>query len=109
MKYGIFLDDERNVEKFMKNFSNVDEVIVCRNYEDFCAIISENGVPSFISFDHDLGQEMTGYDCAKYVIEYMIDNGGEPFDFFVHSANPIGAENIKGYLLSAFRFINERE
>jgi len=28
---------------------------VIRNYQDFVAYISKNGIPSIISFDHDLG------------------------------------------------------
>jgi len=28
----------------------------------------------FISFDHDLGLEETGYDCVKFLVNYCLDN-----------------------------------
>ena len=47
-----------------------------------------------ISFDHDLGEELSGYDIAKYIVEYQIPIGG----FKVHSANPVGRFNIEQLL-----------
>ena len=35
------------------------------NYTDFVEYITQNGLPNFISFDHDLGEDESGYDCAK--------------------------------------------
>jgi hypothetical protein len=62
----------------------------------------EKGVPSFISFDHDLG----GPDSAMIVVNWLIETDmdfdlqliPQGFDFFVHSANPPGAANIEGKL-----------
>ncbi|WP_350324738.1 cyclic-phosphate processing receiver domain-containing protein [Empedobacter falsenii] len=36
------------------------------DYDDFVNYINRNGLPDFISFDHDLGLRKTGYDCAKF-------------------------------------------
>lgn len=60
MSYNIFLDDER----FPSN-SDLRDYKIVRNYKDFCELISTLGLPDFVSFDHDLDEEKTGYDCAK--------------------------------------------
>lgn len=63
-------------------------------YEEFVKFISENGLPDFISFDHDLGEGKTGYDCAKWLVEYCLDNNLSLPEYDSHSQNPIGKENI---------------
>lgn len=88
--------------------------LIVRSYKEFCNYIRQQGVPKFISFDHDLADghvaigaaaewkdfdyslttEKTGYDCAKWLVEYCIDNDVLMPHFTVHSANPAGAENI---------------
>lgn len=58
-------------------------------------------MPSFVSFDHDLANELTGYDVAKFLVKADIDGSAtfpENFDFYIHSQNPIGKTNIEGYL-----------
>lgn len=92
--------------------------VVVRSYPEFCNYIRQQGVPRFVSFDHDLGEEalqlgarsnwqefdysecseMTGYDCAKFLVEYCLDNDIPMPHFTVHSANPAGAENILSLL-----------
>lgn len=90
----LFLDDERNprVEKF-------DVVLRCAN--EFKEYIEDLESPiSYISFDHDLGLGMTGYGAVKWLVYYDMYNNvlAEDFTFNVHSANPVGAENIRSYL-----------
>jgi hypothetical protein len=87
--YKLYLDDIRTPR-------GSDWVIV-RSFEEFTRTILEKGPPEMISFDHDLGWDPTedkelpnGYDCAKWIVE----NNILIKDFFVHSANPVGAENI---------------
>lgn len=69
--------------------------------------------PQFISFDHDLGEGLTGYDIAKTLIELdMLSIGDDyiskDFQFNVHSANPVGKENIQkilsNYMKRKFNF-----
>jgi hypothetical protein len=62
------------------------------------AIIRE--FPDFISFDHDLGEAKSGLDVAHFLINIDIETGAMPlwFDFQVHSANPVGRDNIQGLL-----------
>ena len=68
------------------------------NYTDFVEYITQNGLPNFISFDHDLGEDESGYDCAKYLVEYCIEHNLPLPKFSVHSQNPVGKENIERLL-----------
>jgi hypothetical protein len=122
----LFLDDNRkpyDVFKVTINpvYENNDWVIV-KTYDEFVNHIEKNGLPMMISFDHDLSfdhyyeknqngdldynsfAEKTGYHCGEWLIEYCQKNSLELPRWFVHSANPVGSENIKK-LLSGF---NER-
>ncbi len=108
--YSIFLDDIRNPQDITWiNLFTTDYVIV-RNYSDFVNTVSRFGVPFFVTFDHDLSDftssdyEMTGYDCAKWLVEYCIDNRKSIPKFAVHSMNSVGAENIRKCLLNARRY-----
>ena len=47
----------------------------------------------------------SGYDCAKWLVDYCLDNGITIPNFGVHSANPVGAENIRGLLVNAMKHI----
>lgn len=96
----IFLDDERNpkVEQF-------DEI--ARSYQDFEEIVCYRHDISYVSFDHDLGLGKDGYDCAKFLVEMDIMIPGtitEDFTFNVHSANPVGASNIRNYMNDYLEF-----
>lgn len=57
MTYYLFLDDER----LPSDVTWVDiprtQYIVARNYLEFVDYVIKNGVPLFISFDHDLADE----------------------------------------------------
>ena len=72
------------------------------SYEEFVAYLEREGLPDLISFDHDLGEDLSGYDCAKYLVEYCLANQLPPPDYRVHSQNPVGKENIER-LLENFR------
>jgi len=81
-----------------------EEWVIVRSYSDFIFWIYENGLPDLISFDHDLGMENegqpSGMECAKWLVEYCLDNQLKLPRWLVHSANPPGSENIKGLLTS---------
>lgn len=78
----LFLDDWRNCPEGFD---------LARNYDEFVDYIERNGVPNYISFDHDLGSyDKTGYDCALYLVK----NDLKINDFSCHSANPIGRKRI---------------
>lgn len=107
---------------------------IARNYEDFVKYIEDVGLDniSLISFDHDLGDtamqeyysnvvnnyelnydnitEKTGYDCVKWLINHYLDNDFKTFPKIqVHSANPIGAANIIGYVNNFFKNLNIKD
>lgn len=60
--------------------------------------------PDVISFDHDLGEEeWTGYDIAKVILNMVYSGMMKCPDFHVHSANPVGAANIRSCMKQAQR------
>jgi hypothetical protein len=100
MTWNLFLDDER--------FPPDDgrEWMIARNIRSALEMIIYMGMPSYISFDHDLGEdEPTGYELAKILVDDALDfpllsdhQFPEDFSFYVHSQNPIGKANIEGLL-----------
>jgi hypothetical protein len=98
-RYSLFIDDER----FPPRNDNRDWKIA-RDWEDVMMCLRIHGMPGYISFDHDLGEdEHTGYDIAKFLVDMDMNNDGDfylpdDFSFYVHSQNPVGAENIQRYL-----------
>ena len=112
MKYNLFLDDTRNPNGFLDDLRTW---MVVRNYNQFVDIITKQGLPEFISFDHDLAdehydtlvdcdkfKEKTGYDCAKWLIEYCMKMDEPLPKWQVHSMNPVGRININT-ILSLYR------
>ncbi len=110
----LFLDDIRypiEAYRYTKQdiFLRRDWHIV-RNYDQFVSRILEKGLPEMISFDHDLADEhylksdagelveKTGYDCAKWLVEYCMENYLNLPKFYCHSMNPVGKENIERLL-----------
>jgi len=92
----LYLDDIRDPE--------TDDFIVVRSYDAAVHWMRQNGCPAVLSFDHDLGDSdvRSGYDVAKWLVERDLNDSGKfipaDFKFIVHSANPPGADNIKGLL-----------
>jgi len=100
--------------------------IVVRNYEEFVNYITNKGLPYLISFDHDLAdehydpsmyngnyddvakkfKEKTGMDCAKWLVDYCLDNEKQLPKFVVHSMNPAGTKNISSLLNDFKKFQN---
>lgn len=118
----LWLDDSRNpFEDDWLNFSPIGKDVIVewvKSYNEFIDWITLNGLPDAICFDHDLGDyqafrngypeyfegqswpthELTGYDCAKWLVDYCeINNKSIPL-YAIQSANPVGKENIKCYL-----------
>jgi len=93
MSYTMFLDDIRE--------PIFDYDCIVRSYNMAKLVVYKRGCPTHISFDHDLSTEKTGYDFAKYLVELDLDgiiDFPDNFTFCVHSANPVGKENIETYL-----------
>lgn len=91
----LFVDDVRNPPE------DGSPWILARSYEQAIGLFLEHGIPDYISFDHDLGMGPTGYDLVKWMVEQHLEGlikFPSNFTFKVHSANPVGAENITNYL-----------
>lgn len=106
MSYYLFLDDERHpVDQ-----TNGVIVVIARTVAEAQAAVASLGVPSFVSFDHDLGvNEPTGYDFAKWLVDQHLDGTLDlkDFSFYVHSMNPVGAKNIHMLLTQFMDYIAE--
>jgi hypothetical protein len=76
--------------------------VIARSCGEAQTLVSRLGMPDFISFDHDLGDEVpTGYDFAHWLVECDLDKKycfSKDFTYAVHSANPPGAANIRGLM-----------
>jgi len=95
--FWLFIDDLRGAPS--------EKWIVARSSTEAIALVKERGCPARISFDHDLGGDDTAMVVAKWLIDTDLDYSGRfiphHFRFSVHSANPVGAANIRG-LLNAY-------
>jgi len=113
-KIQLYLDDIRT--------PNSDEWQVVRNYDELVSHIRLIGLDKYevISLDHDLGDtaqkeyynnvspnyqldynnilEKTGLDCAKWLVAESMNSKIPLPQIYTHSANPIGAANIMGYV-----------
>jgi hypothetical protein len=97
-----------------RRYKDLDWVIV-RNFGEFVKMIEKNGVPQLISFDHDLKDshyyhyrtytvftgyidytvvEGTGMECAKWLVNYLLENNLDCPIILIHTQNIIGAKNI---------------
>jgi len=75
---------------------------IARSSDAAIAMMEKDGCPGYISFDHDLGGDDTAMRVVNWMIERDMDEPGwipEPFNWDVHSANPVGKENINSKLL----------
>lgn len=135
MKKLLWLDDVRDpLKDDWLNFSPIPkyeltEIIWVKSYDEFVNWIIINGLPDAICFDHDLGlenhfervknglskrkskllkkEEKTGYDCAKWLVDYCLDNNLKLPLYNIQSANPVGKENIKSILDNFIKFSYE--
>lgn len=101
MVWKLFIDDERYPV-------HENEWTIARDFDDASFLVLKQGVPACISFDHDLGQGPTGAAFADWLINYMLDGNRrfpKHFEYFVHSQNPIGAQNIRGKMDAAIQHI----
>lgn len=102
MTYSMFLDDVRDPCWVYPHIDS-SQWQVCRSAAEAQSVSVDLGCPVWISFDHDLGEHIpTGFDFARWLINSDLDHQGKwmpaDFSFEVHSANPVGAANIKGLL-----------
>jgi len=124
--HNLFLDDFRRTEDAYGYTNDVSykalEWEIVRSYDEFVSFISERytegSIPKLISFDHDLAdvhyesansveeidydkyKEKTGYHCAKWLIEFCMNNDFSFPEYLIHSMNFIGRQNIDSIIKS---------
>ena len=117
--YNLFLDDNRiPTHVTWVEIPKDQHYSVVRNYKEFVDLVTLKGLPKFVTYDHDLNDvhyghglkgddipydsytEKTGYDCAKWLVDYCVKRGVKHPPYMVHSMNPIGKQNIISYVES---------
>jgi len=107
--YILFLDDERFPGRGLEMGPEID-IVVSRSVEDAKRVVASRGEPFMISFDHDLGEGVqSGYDFAHWLVEMHLDKEIDIKDmhYYVHSANPVGRNNIVSLLERFARHLSE--
>lgn len=104
MKKLLWLDDFRNPVDYVVGDYDINWV---KNYEQFCTFINENGLPDIICFDHDLGEEKSGYDCAKFVVNYCQEHNLDTPSYDIQSSNIVGKDNIRSLMNTWHRVFKE--
>ena len=101
MKTLLWIDDCRNpYEHNFLDFSPIGKdcaIIWVKSYYQAIKYL-DNFWPDAICFDHDLGEDKTGYDIAKYLVNKCIDNNLSLPKYACHSSNPVGRKNILSLL-----------
>jgi hypothetical protein len=129
MYYHLFLDDQRQPKDVTWIELPPYSWVVVKSYKEFVETIERDGVPTTISFDHDLGDEhyaeyarvreadfqipidyarfeaKTGYDCAKWIANLCVDKGVPLPLYYVHTMNGPGRDNIFSVMESARKTI----
>lgn len=108
MKTLLWVDDARNpMENDWLNFSPIGKnckTVWAQSYQEAIDFL-EKEWPDAICLDHDLGEEKSGYDIAKFIVEKCINKGKTLPSFASQSANPVGRENILSLLQNFKKFI----
>jgi len=83
---------------------------IVRSYKTAINFFKKHECPSIISIDHDLGGDKTGYDIVKWLCEYDMDTNylDDVMIVKIHSANPVGKQNIRSYLENYSRFSGKK-
>lgn len=133
MGYNLFLDDSRQPKdvKWLELPPLHWEVV--KNWIEFVSTVKLRGIPSVVSFDHDLAdehyaeytaahdplligerriryetfKEKTGYDCAKWLAELCVQLNKPIPQYYIHTLNPIGRQNIFSIMESARKVLTE--
>lgn len=117
--YNLYLDDVRTPTQ--------GNWVVVRDYDEFVEAVIRIGLDNFsyISLDHDLGEEAmieyytnvkhnniidysninekTGMDCCKFLVDHCLENNKSLPEINVHSANPVGSINMMSFLDNFFK------
>lgn len=90
LPYQLFIDDER--------WPSQPNQFMVRSSREAQLAVQYYGVPQSIAFDHDLGGDDTAIIFINWFENQVVDGNlilPPDFSYTVHSANPIGADNIR--------------
>jgi len=126
-KINLFLDDERLPRHVYWIELPLVEWTIVRTYNEFVNAVLNNNI-NIVSFDHDLCmehyqeyhrandtdkninynniKEKTGYHAAIFMAEYCIENKLKLPEYYIHSMNYMGKQNILSVLTSAQKVID---
>jgi hypothetical protein len=100
-QYKLFIDDLREPP-------TGTDYIVARSSTEAIGWVVLRGIPQHISFDHDLGGEDTSMVFLHWLANKVVDvelEFPEGFTYTVHSQNPVGAQNIRGFMGGLIKFL----
>lgn len=108
MIWHLFLDDERT--PYPNALYNRQRYTIARSSREALQLVLDNGMPLSMQLDHDLGMHAgapdTTMDFLKGLSELL--SSGEisfpkGFTYNIHSQNPVGVQNIAGYMQNLLR------
>lgn len=73
------------------------------NYQEAIKMLTDKEY-DYITLDHDLGEEKTGYDVACWLERELVEGRRIPNHIKCHSANPVGKKRILQVVESIERF-----
>jgi len=122
------------IEKYAPEYLNDGKIVWVKNYDEFVDWVERHinryGLPDMVAFDHDLADEhyrasmydedehysdyytdgtfteKTGYDAAKWLVDFVDEHDMKFPKFVVQSANPIGKKNIIKYIENAKKILD---
>ena len=111
----LFLDDERQPSDVTWMVLPQVRWTIVRTQQAFQDHILTHGIPGWISFDNDLGEDEHGVNmgegvwCVTWLIDQVLDgrvDWNPHFQYVVHSKNNVAADLIRGKLDPFIRHMN---
>lgn len=110
MSYNLFIDDIREPHWYECVNSGVDtslEWVIARSSKEASEIVEQRGMPARMALDHDLGERWHPSDRIDTVPKFLnwlayhyYEPGMVIPEYTIHSANPVGAENMRAFMES---------
>lgn len=91
--WNLYLDDVRDCPFVDGNW------LVARSSQEALDLYLVEGMPAFMSLDHDLGGEDTTMQFLRMLEAHSSEDDRIP-EYVVHSSNPVGKMNIVSFMES---------
>lgn len=114
----VFLDDLRTTNMSHTlgkglGLAYENDWVIVRDYFEFVDLVNNSfDEIDLVSFDHDLacfrdGEEFTGKTAVDYLINYCLDNNKKLPNWYAHTDNTSGRQNIIGSVLNYLKVIEK--